>query len=252
MNMNRKDLIKLGSQTAKGGFRNEDDVVRKFNNWVKDKDAQKWLEIMGYLIKEIEKVEAIKLYGYKTDVQVQITIYLKKAIAAENLSIKLVSNPQGFNQVDKRWVDKYVEMWNIPADITKILKTFTGEIVPTKSWLRDKRRMFLNEMSEGDQKKIIDYFTKNKILVVSDILKGRGKFSAGWMLVVLVADGESRWVLKSINHAMNIFADGPVRITKQGNLKIGKITMQRKGGDAGRDSAKMLQFKINPVELFSD
>jgi len=124
--------------------------------------------------------------------------------------------------------------------------------VPTKSGLKDKRRMFLNEMSETDQQKIIDYFTKNKILVVSDILKGRGKFSAGWMLVALVANGKSSWILKSINHAMNVFADGPVRITNQGSLKIGKITMQRKGGDAGRDSAKMLQFKINPVELFAN
>jgi len=250
--MNKKDLVKLGSQTAKGGFRNEDDIVRKFNDWKTDEDAQKWLAIMGYPVKEIEKVEAMKLHGYKTDVQVQIMIYLKKAIAAENLSVKLVSNPQGFNQIDKRWVDKYVEMWEIPADITKILKTFTGEIKPTKSKLKDKRRMFLSEISESDQKKIIDYFTKNKILVVSDILKGRGKFSAGWMLVALVANGESSWILKSINHAMNIFADGPVRITTQGSLKIGKITMQRKGGDAGRDSAKMLQFKINPVELFGD
>lgn len=248
--MNKRDLIKLGSQTAKSGFRNEDDIVRKFNDWKTDKDTQKWLEIMGYPVQEIEKVEALKLHGYKTDVQVQITMYFKKAIAAENVSIKLVSNPQGFNQIDKRWVDTYVEMWEIPADITEILKIFTGEREPTQSGLRDKRRMFFNEMSESDQKKIVDYFTKNKMLVVSDILKGRGKFSAGWMLVALVVNNESRWVLKSINHAMNIFANGPVRITKQGSLKIGKITMQRKGGDAGRDSAKMLQFKINPLELF--
>lgn len=250
--MNKKRLTKLGSQTAKNGFRNEDDIVGKFNSWKKDEDVQKWLAIMGYPINEIEKVEAIKLRGYKTDVQVQITIYLKKAIAAENLSIKLVSNPQGFNQIDKRWVDKYVEMWEIPADITKVLKAFTGEVAPTKSGLKDKRRMFLDEMSKSDQRKIIDYFTKNKILIVSDILKGRGKFSAGWMLVALVANGKNFWVLKSINHVMNIFADGPVRITKQGSLRIGKISMQRKGGDAGRNSAKMLQFKINPVELFND
>jgi R.HinP1I restriction endonuclease len=26
--------------------------------------------------------------------------------------------------------------------------------------------------------------------------------------------------------------------------------MQRKGGDGGRNTAKMLQFKINPAELF--
>jgi hypothetical protein len=40
-------------------------------------------------------------------------------------------------------------------------------------------------------------------------------------------------------------------ITKGGNLKIGRITMQRKGGDGGRDTAKMLQFKINPMTLFT-
>lgn len=248
--MNEKDLIKLGSATAKGGFRNEDDIVAKFNDWKNDEDAQKWLEIMGYPIDEIEKVEAVKLHGYKTDVQVQITIYMKKAIAAENLSVKLVSNPQGFNQVDKRWVDSYAEMWNMPKDVVKILKLFTGEIRPTKSGLRDPRRMFFDEMSESDQRKIVDFFTKNKILVISDILKGRGKFSAGWMLVALITDNESRWVLKSINHAMNLFANGEVRITPQGSLKIGRIGMQRKGGDAGRPTSNMLQFKINPVELF--
>lgn len=250
--MSDKDLIKLGSATAKGGFRNEDDIVAKFNNWKNDEDAQKWLKIMGYPIEEIEKVEAMKLHGYKTDVQVQITIYMKKAIAAENLSVKLVSNPQGFNQVDKRWVDSYAEMWNIPKDIVKILKLFTGETRPTKSSLRDPRRMFFDEMSESDQRKIVDFFAKNKILVVSDILKGRGKFSAGWMLVALITNNESRWVLKSINHAMNVFADGEVRITSRGSLKIGKIGMQRKGGDSGRPTSNMLQFKINPVELFNN
>ena len=143
----------LGSNTAKNGFRNEDAIVEKFNNWESDEDAQKWLEMMGYLLKEVEKVEAIKLHGHKTDVQVQITIYLKKAIAAENLSIKLVSNPQGFNQVDKRWVDKYVEMWNIPQDIAEELRQFTGEIAPNISGVRDNRRMFIDEMSSEMQKK---------------------------------------------------------------------------------------------------
>ena len=60
--------------------------------------------------------------SHKTDVQVQITIYLKEAIAVENISVKLVSNPHGFNQIDKRWIDKYVEMRNIPENITKALK----------------------------------------------------------------------------------------------------------------------------------
>jgi hypothetical protein len=42
-----------------------------------------------------------------------------------------------------------------------------------------------------------------------------------------------------------------VEITNRGSMKIGRITMQRKGGDAGRDTAKMLQFKVDPTELFN-
>jgi len=36
----------------------------------------------------------------------------------------------------------------------------------------------------------------------------------------------------------------------RGNFRIGRITKQRKGGDGGRPTANMLQFKINPAELF--
>ncbi|MEQ1762789.1 MAG: hypothetical protein ABL984_06525 [Pyrinomonadaceae bacterium] len=42
-----------------------------------------------------------------------------------------------------------------------------------------------------------------------------------------------------------------MEITRAGNLKIGRITMQRKGGDGGRETAKMLQFKINPALLIA-
>lgn len=250
---NLKEMIALGSKTAKGGFSNEQDVIDRFNDWEKDKVAQEWLTEMNYKIDDIEFVKASKVRGqYKADIQVRITIVikLKSQEDLQNLQVKLVSNPQGFNQIDKRKVDKYVEFWNIPQDITKILKLFTGEIAPTKSNLRDPRRMFLDEMSESDQNKLINFINENKILIVSDLLKGRGEFSADWTLVILKLNGESRWVLKSINHVMNVFGTGDIRITREGSLKIGKIGMQRKGGDGGRESAKMLQFKINPVELF--
>jgi hypothetical protein len=35
------DLVALGSQTAKNGFRNEDDIIVKFNDWRRDCDSQK-------------------------------------------------------------------------------------------------------------------------------------------------------------------------------------------------------------------
>jgi hypothetical protein len=203
---------------------------------------------MGYKLDEIEKVIAIKIHGsYKTDVQIQVKIFLKKAISVENLSIKLVSNPQGFNQVDKRYVDSYKELWKIPDDITNALKLFTGETNPSGKNLRDSRRMFLDEMDSATQKKIVDFFIKNKMLVIADILRGRGELSVGWMLVILKIKNEQKWVLKNINEAMNFFGDGEVRITKEGSLRIGRITMQRKGGTP--DPTK-LQFKINPAKLF--
>lgn len=240
----------LGSQTAKNGFLNEDDIVNKFNKWKLDEDVQKWLSIMQYVLSEIEYVKAVKLNGYKTDVQIQVTIKLKDVIDCQNLQVKLVSNPKGFNQIDKRWVNKYVEMWDIPVSIEHILKKYTGEIIPNISNPRDKRRMFANEFLEEEQNEILSWLERNKSLIVSDILKGRGQFSAEWMLVAQKVKENSRWVLKPMNFCLNHFGNGFIAITKQGNFKIGRITMQRKGGDNGRETAKMLQFKINPAELF--
>lgn len=242
----------LGSQTAKKGFQNEDDIVAKFNNWKLDEDAQKWLILMQYNISKIEYVKAIKLSGYKTDVQIQVTIKMSDAIDAQNLQVKLVSNPKGFNQIDKRWVDKYVEMWNIPNEIVSILKRYTGEMEPTISNPKDKRRMFANEFSQTEQKQILQWLNENKSLIVSDILKGRGQFAAEWMLVAQKLKEHSRWILKPMNYCLNYFGNAAVEITPRGNFKIAKITMQRKGGDGGRITANMLQFKINPAELFNE
>ena len=72
------------------------------------------------------------------------------------------------------------------------------------------------------------------------------------MLVVQKISKNSRWILRSMNYAINYFGNGEVFITNRGSIKIKKITIQRKGGDGGRDTAKMLQFKINPAELFED
>jgi hypothetical protein len=246
--MNKEQL--KGSQTAKNGFLNEDDIVSKFNNWIIDEDAQKWLLIMEYDFSKIEYVNAVKLSGFKTDVQVQITIKLKKVIDVQNLQVKLVSNPKGFNQIDKRWVDKYVEKWSIPIDISDILKRYTGEIKPNILTPKDKRRMFAYEFSEKEQSDILLWLNNNQSLIVSDILKGRGQFAAEWMLVAQKTKLDSRWILKPMNFCLNYFGNGLVEMTERGNFKIGKITIQRKGGDGGRNTANMLQFKLNPAELF--
>jgi len=112
--------------------------------------------------------------------------------------------------------------------------------------------MFANEFAESDQKILLDFLNQNKTLIISDILKGRGKFAAEWMLVVLKIDNKKiDWALKPINFVLNHYGNGDVKITDKGSFKISRITMQRKGGDGGRATANMLQFKINPCEIIT-
>ena len=61
--MGRLNKKELGSKTAKGGFKNEELITSKFNNYLKDKDAKNWLKIMGYDYKKIHKL--IRNYNLK-------------------------------------------------------------------------------------------------------------------------------------------------------------------------------------------
>lgn len=151
-------------------------------------------------------------------------------------------------------IDAYRRIWNFDSEITFWLKLFTGEISPSSfqsklsSPLRKKNRIFLDQLPRKYIEKIIRFFETNRILIVSDVLKGRGGLSADWMLVT-IAEAKTtilRYILRDINFTMNFFGQGQVKISPKGSLKIGKITMQRKGGTP--DPSK-LQFKISPGQL---
>ncbi len=148
-------------------------------------------------------------------------------------------------------------MWNFNDEMAFWLKLFTGELNPKQysektgiKKFRDERRLFLDEMPKIIQNKIIKFFEQNRIIIISDIIKGRGGLSAGWMLVTRLNKGNetTTWTLKDINVVMNFFGGGKIDISPRGSLNIGKITMQRKGGTP--DPTK-LQFKIKPCQLFN-
>ncbi len=131
--------FEIGSTTAKGGFANERAICQKFNNWRSDTEAQLWLKIMGYNPKEIDSVEAIQIptrmkredvgkLGLeesfedlmkfkKTDAQLRIVITIGKIIKVENLSLKKANSDADFNQIDKRWVDTYKEIWKFDNEV---------------------------------------------------------------------------------------------------------------------------------------
>jgi hypothetical protein len=250
-------MAMTGSEIAKGGFKNEQDVADKFNNWKNDKDAQEWLKIMMYDLDDVEYVRAEKIgqKGYKSDINVVIRIRVKKKQleTIENIQVKLVSSEKkGFNQVEKRKVEQYVEKWHITPEIEELLKLYDGELSP-RAGSREPNRMFVNEFTAEEQKILLEFFQKNIIMIISDVIMGRGRFAAEWTLIIQSYDAKYNWKLMAVNEAISIYAgDCKAIFTKQGNVKLGNITLQRKGGDNGADSANMLQFKANPLILFND
>lgn len=240
----------LGSNTARAGFANEKDIVVKFNDWKNDLDAQEWLVSLGHQINTIKSVRASKApHGIKPDILVEIFDLKNNKIQAW-ISIKLVSNiSQGFNQVDKRWVSDYARLWSIPAAVTDLLKLFTGDMPHSIPNSRDHRRLFLTELLKPQQLLITNFFTANKNLIISELFEGRG-IQANWMMVTAKSGTNVYWKIETMTQALKVFSNGPVAITAQGSLKIGAVTMQRKGGDNGRPTANMLQFKANPMMLF--
>ena len=280
-NRSRDDEVRLGSKTAKDGFQNENVIRDKFNNWQNDADARSWLAEMNYQLEDVVSVQATKPRGQKADVE--LTVTTKTAQRREGISIKLVSTSAGFNQIDKRWLKTYAEMWAMPDDVQRALRLFVGEEVKSTKG-RDPKRLYLNELDKAQQQSVVDFFTKNRKQIVEDLFAGDGQHSAGWVMVTVrsqaaknqldesaresrdkstgvksemtteegdnLTDSKNRWVICPSQVAADFYGNGPIQITAAGNLKIGRITMQRKGGDNGRETANMLQFKINPVELF--
>lgn len=109
----------------------------------------------------------------KADIQVRLSIIIDDVLHQENLSLKKANKSAGFNQVDKRSVRKYKEMWNFDNQIEYWLQAFTGEILPQEIFtgeklknIRDHRRLFLTEIPNNFTTKIINFFTQNKLFVV--------------------------------------------------------------------------------------
>lgn len=268
----------LGSETAKGGFANEHDIVAKFNDWKNDDEAKAWLQIMGYDLEKLDNVTAIQIptkikktdaikYGVseeeyekfvkfkKADVQIKLIIQIGQVLKIENLSLKKANSNADFNQIDKRSIDSYKEMWNFDDEIASWLKLFSGELL-AKNYshlfdeniiLKEERRIYMYEMPLHIQEKIVNFFDKNRFLIVADILKGRGGLSADWILVTRKTQEKIDWILENMNVATNFYVQGEVKITKRGSLSIGRFSMQRKGGTP--DPTK-LQFKFSPCALF--
>tara|TARA_Y100000590_G_scaffold450464_1_gene590181 strand:+ start:975 stop:1742 length:768 start_codon:yes stop_codon:yes gene_type:complete len=251
------DKEKLGSETAKSGFVNEDYVVDEFNKVEKSKYAKKWLTEIGYDVTKITNVDAktsrkLGLGNIKSDVIVSVN--------NDEIGISVKKSTASFNQIDKRWADTYQELLEIPDDVVTILKKYAGEegFQPENfpdckiEELKDRRRFYINELSEREQKRLLSYLESIKKKIFEMVFRGEGDFSPKFLLVVKYNDKKEIIDSKivTMDEAIKYYSEGEMTITKNGNIDIGRIHLQRKGGDNGRKTAQMLQFKFSPNEIF--
>lgn len=232
------------SKTAKSGFKNEDFIKESIQNHTK-----LGLEILKQIkINDFDQVVTGREIGKATGKSDVIIFEGKKT---HGISIKRING--NFNQLDKRKVDNYLKLWDMNKDTITGLKKFCGEIIPDhfkNKKTRDKRRYFMDELDEKESCAIINFFTKNKDRILHDIFIGRGEHPANWLLIAQYEKNKfSKYKMITMQEAIDFFGNGNIGITKCKSIKIGKITLQRKGGNGGGPTARLLQFKIKPREI---
>lgn len=257
----------MSSAGAKGGFKAEDTFISLVNNEWKTSEIVKSIFMdMGILVSDLETIEAFKPEGLsKTDCCIKISYKIKDDKNVHNISIKLASTKsnRGFNQIDKRWVDKgkgaegYTELLGIPDDVKDLLKHYTGMLspssyVPTPTTLKDKRRLFINEMLPDDQIKLLSWLNTNIDPIFNLVFIGNSSSPyPAHFICMIKSDGINvKYKVFSIKDAITFYkGDCKASVSKRGTIHLGKLTIQRKGGDKGADTAKQLQIKFDPLAI---
>ena len=265
-------LSKVKSRSAKRGFQQERDIVDIFNNYQNDPNALKWIStIFGDGISTVKSVHLSVnggLKGYK-DIIGSIDEETKNHKKADlfvcgffsdqtrevsNISVKSSSGHR--NHLDRRKLSFYQNLWGFSEEILLYLRLFTGEALYHGHTslldivdLKDDRRVFMYEFKEEYRDEILSFFDSNKKIIIRDVVQGRGKFKADWIMVVRWDRDPISFHLVEIEEALDILCQGGTKLTKMGNIQMGKVYIKRKGGTGG---ATNLQFQFNPFVLLGN
>lgn len=233
-----------GSITAKNGFNNEIRVARLLN--INGTPLREWI------MKRDEDFKN-KLIASKNKGTTKKDVLLSNDLLEKGIQAKLVSNNKsGFNQVYRGWVDRFINGLQkmgveTPSKVIHLLKLFDGE---EKNTLGAKS-VKINKMSEPDQKCLLSWFTEYKQAIVEFVLTGNDK-QLTYVIISVKNETNIEDYPFTIKEYVEFYGKGNVEITEKGCLQIGRIKLQRKGGDGGRETANQLQFKINPLNIIKD
>jgi hypothetical protein len=258
------EKVKHGSRIAKQGFANEKDMVKVFNSWRENSTATNLLQAMGYKISEIESVEAKKIPGtVKPDIKVLVTV--GEQTDRHKVSCKRLEKRANYNHLCRKSVDKYQTQWGFSTAIGESLKAFTGQLKLAEhsllksgiAVLRDEkknrpaRRLFMDEIRDDAKDSIVAFFRRKTKDVIREVFVGTNPGEVPtWMLFTYIGDDGYSHHIHPMEEVVDFYTgNGDVSITRGGNLNIGRITLQRKGGTG---SPFDMQFKFRPLTFLEN
>lgn len=153
---------------------------------------------------------------------------------------------KGFNQIKRTSLKKFGEEFEAPEKIQGILRRY--------SFGKKKLTLTGRNYTQGELDELRLFLNSHRKSLLLSAFTGQAKKSkANWLLLHQwtppnwesnVAKKE-RSELISMLEVMQIFNGLPVGYTRLGTITFGAgITLQRKGGDKGKDTANDLQFKM--------
>ena len=243
------------SRTAKGGYDAEKAVIESIN--AQDNLGQAWAtRIFGTTVGGTVTA-APGVHGSKCDVIIKLSTAGR--VVKRGIQVKKYAKLPGYNSVGRDTLAQYQAALQIPHDVASLLGFFCGEKSPadydSAITPRDRknRRLFLGELKDADREKIRLYFARNPAAIVKRVLLGNSAVAPEWMLIVRQVKSTPEYRLVAMETAIAFFATGPVQMTSGpgGNLAIGNLTMQRKGGDSGDPRPNDLQFKVRLEDFWT-
>ncbi len=154
-----------------------------------------------------------------------------------------------FNQIKRCSIASFKEEFDAPSDVVDILNKYT----------EGKKKLLPGNYSPKELNRLLEFLHENQRPLLASAFTGQDKKpKANWLLLHQwkfpnwrrnIAR-KDRSFLISMQKILALFNEIEVTYTKRGTITFGAgVTLQRKGGDKGKDSANDLQFKLRIKQL---
>ncbi len=234
--------LEKGKKEARIGLDSEQDIINrinfdeKFHNIVKDCLIRLGFNVQGRL--------RARKDGIKTDIFIRIN-------EQEEIGVSIKSSTKtSFHQLDRRRLEEWKELLNMPDDIFETIKEAILRIA------RNSRAKFI---LEKDRDRIKEFFANHLSEVINEIFR-RGEEK---LKLLIINDKRKKRIyifrMEDIIKFLFENASDNICFTEKGIIRLGDfVTIQRKGGNGKHITipktdwnhpGNQLQFKFSPLKF---